>query len=232
MDTQTKWTLILVIASIQYALVYAFPTLEGYSGWLLFAFLLGRVMGLEHPEVSGYRSLNTSRKILGWIGIIIFLLCFTPQPFQISWNSKNYLISFLRGFQITFSFCKFEFHPSLCYHLLYRLVCLPKNQSKAFPWLWRQPYFGGSPVHVPSICSSKKASIRLGSFVRDYCWRGLFWWYMPSPEKIQMPSKSGKPQKMRFNYCSSASLVWWLYNTPISTASTCPMQRQQQSYNI
>ncbi|MCR9015299.1 site-2 protease family protein [Aquiflexum gelatinilyticum] len=84
MDKQTKWMVILVIASVQYALVYAFPTLQGYSGWLLFAFLLGRVMGLEHPEVSGFKHLDRKRKILGWISIIIFLLCFTPQPLQIS----------------------------------------------------------------------------------------------------------------------------------------------------
>ncbi|RZS97764.1 site-2 protease family protein [Cecembia calidifontis] len=78
---ETKWAIILLIAAAQYALVYIWPNLDGYTGWLLFAFLLGRVMGLEHPEVTGTREMNGSRKVLGWLAILIFLICFTPQPF-------------------------------------------------------------------------------------------------------------------------------------------------------
>lgn len=81
LPTQTKWTIILMIASVQYALVNVWPGLEGYSGWLLFGFLLGRLMGIEHPEVSGFKKLDKNRQILGWIAIVIFILCFTPQPF-------------------------------------------------------------------------------------------------------------------------------------------------------
>lgn len=84
LENQTKWMIILLIAASQYTLVYIFPGLQGYSGWLLFAFLLGRVMGLKHPEVNGFKELNGQRQILGWIAILIFVLCFTPQPFQIS----------------------------------------------------------------------------------------------------------------------------------------------------
>jgi len=73
-----------LMAASQYTLVYLYPSLQGYSGWLLFAFLLGRLMGLEHPEVNGFKELNSNRKIIGWIAILIFVLCFTPQPFQIS----------------------------------------------------------------------------------------------------------------------------------------------------
>lgn len=78
---QTKWTIILSIAAAQYVIVYIWPSFEGYTGWLLFAFLLGRVMGLEHPEVSGFSEMDHRRKVLAWIAILIFFLCFTPQPF-------------------------------------------------------------------------------------------------------------------------------------------------------
>lgn len=81
LPNQTRWTIILLIAALQYATVYVWPDNEGYSGWLLFAFLLGRLMGIEHPEVNGMRQMNQTRKIIGWLAILIFLLCFTPQPF-------------------------------------------------------------------------------------------------------------------------------------------------------
>lgn len=81
LPSQTKWTIILMIVSVQYALVNIWPGLEGYSGWLLFGLLLGRLMGIEHPEVSGFKNLDKNRQILGWLAILIFILCFTPQPF-------------------------------------------------------------------------------------------------------------------------------------------------------
>lgn len=80
-SSETRWAIILLIAAIQYAILYIWPDLEGYTGWLLFAFLLGKVMGLEHPEVSGTKEMNGARKVLAWLAILIFLLCFTPQPF-------------------------------------------------------------------------------------------------------------------------------------------------------
>ncbi|MCH7414299.1 site-2 protease family protein [Belliella sp. R4-6] len=78
---QTKWMIILMMAAFQYLIAFIFPEIQGYSGWLFFAFLLGRVMGLSHPEVSGNKELDQKRKIIGLIAIVIFILCFTPQPF-------------------------------------------------------------------------------------------------------------------------------------------------------
>lgn len=78
---QTKITISLSIAAVQYVLAFVKPEWEGYQGWLFFAFLLGRVMGLRHPEVSGFRTLDTKRKIVGWLAILIFALCFSPKPF-------------------------------------------------------------------------------------------------------------------------------------------------------
>lgn len=78
---QTKVTIALTLAAGQYALAFVKPEWEGYQGWLFFSFLLGRVMGLQHPEVNGNRPLDTQRKIIGWIAIVIFALCFSPKPF-------------------------------------------------------------------------------------------------------------------------------------------------------
>lgn len=79
-----RLTLALSLAAGQYLLSFFQPTWEGYQGWLFFAFLLGRVMGLVHPEVAGLQAVDSKRKVLGWIALVIFILCFSPQPFQMS----------------------------------------------------------------------------------------------------------------------------------------------------
>ncbi|GAB3662823.1 site-2 protease family protein [Echinicola sediminis] len=81
---QSRWAITLSIVAVQYMLSFYFPRLEGYEGWLLFAFILGRLIGIEHPPSLDERPINTPRKILAWLAIVIFILCFTPQPFQIS----------------------------------------------------------------------------------------------------------------------------------------------------
>lgn len=66
--------------SSQYLLV-TFTSIEGYGGWLLFAFIVGRFLGVYHPPVIDNRPLGLDRKILGWIAILVFILCFSPRPF-------------------------------------------------------------------------------------------------------------------------------------------------------
>ncbi|GAA0880238.1 site-2 protease family protein [Algoriphagus jejuensis] len=78
---QTKMTIALSLAASQYFVAFVKPEWEGYQGWLLFAFLLGRFMGLKHPEVTGTRELDWKRKYIGWLAILIFALCFSPKPF-------------------------------------------------------------------------------------------------------------------------------------------------------
>lgn len=65
----------------QFLLAYIFPSIMGYQGWLFFAFVLGRFLGVYHPGAIDQRPLSTGRKILGWLCLLIFVLCFSPQPF-------------------------------------------------------------------------------------------------------------------------------------------------------
>lgn len=69
---------VLIFAS-QFFAEIIFPGVKGFNGWLLFAFLIGRVLGVYHPPAQVEEPLNTSRKILGWLCLIIFVLCFTPR---------------------------------------------------------------------------------------------------------------------------------------------------------
>ncbi len=55
--------------------------LEGYPGWLVFAFVLGRILGVHHPPAALDEPLSPARKVLGWFSLLVFILCFTPQPF-------------------------------------------------------------------------------------------------------------------------------------------------------
>ncbi|MBI1937248.1 MAG: site-2 protease family protein [Ignavibacteriales bacterium] len=56
----------------------------GWTGWLLWAFVLFFVVKVKHPPVPNFEKLSTGRMILGYIAIIIFILSFSPTPFVLS----------------------------------------------------------------------------------------------------------------------------------------------------
>lgn len=68
-----------VILTVQFFVSSIFK-IEGYTGWLLFSVLIGRFIGVDHPQVIDNRPLTMGRKVLGWVALIIFILCFSPQP--------------------------------------------------------------------------------------------------------------------------------------------------------
>lgn len=74
--------LILALAVILIQLTFSkfAPQISGYSGFLAFGFLIGRVLGVYHPETVDNIPLGITRKILGWLAILIFIICFSPNP--------------------------------------------------------------------------------------------------------------------------------------------------------
>lgn len=70
----------LGIFVVQYLTVTLFPTAKGYSGWIVFAYVIGRFIGVQHPPSDDETPLSLGRKILGWVALIIFVLCFAPNP--------------------------------------------------------------------------------------------------------------------------------------------------------
>lgn len=64
----------------QIALTSAVPGLEGNPGWLLFGLLLARGTGIFHPPAPDERPLSVGRQVLGWLLLVIFVLCFSPSP--------------------------------------------------------------------------------------------------------------------------------------------------------
>ncbi len=76
----TNLLVAVAVFSGQFALSWVFPGMQGYEGWLAFAFLLGRFLGLYHPPALHDHPLGVGRQMLGWLSLIIFILCFSPAP--------------------------------------------------------------------------------------------------------------------------------------------------------
>ncbi len=55
-----------------------------WPGWILWAIILTRFLGINHPPTMMDHPLNPKRRFIGWLAIIIFFLCFTPVPFGIT----------------------------------------------------------------------------------------------------------------------------------------------------
>ncbi|HEX5169262.1 MAG TPA: site-2 protease family protein [Cyclobacteriaceae bacterium] len=70
----------LLIVVFLLGMAWFFPNVKGYSGWLFFGLLVGRLLGVRHPPSEIEQPLDTRRQILGWICLLIFILSFSPQP--------------------------------------------------------------------------------------------------------------------------------------------------------
>jgi membrane-associated protease RseP (regulator of RpoE activity) len=77
----TALLMALAVVLAQLGVAYVFPAAEGYIGFMFFAVVLGRFLGVYHPETEHDEPLDTKRKLLGWLALIIFILCFSPKPF-------------------------------------------------------------------------------------------------------------------------------------------------------
>ncbi len=83
LSLQQKLMISLGIIAIQEFLLLSIPGIEGYGGWMLFAFFIGRFLGVYHPASEIEEPLSMNRKILGWIALIVFIISFSPQPLVI-----------------------------------------------------------------------------------------------------------------------------------------------------
>ena len=80
---QTKLMYTMIIIAVQYLIIVIWPHAEGYPSWFFFAFLIGRFLGVYHPPSEIEEPLSLNRQILGWLALVIFLLCASPKPIMI-----------------------------------------------------------------------------------------------------------------------------------------------------
>ena len=74
-------TLLTLLSQILIASLW--QDLEMNFIWLLYAFLVVRFLGADHPPAYHEHRVNLPRQILGWVAIIIFILCFSPSPIEV-----------------------------------------------------------------------------------------------------------------------------------------------------
>jgi len=85
--SENRMTSLLVTLSVviaQLGLSWLHPDWEGYSGFIVFVFVLGRFLGIYHPETELEEPLDTKRQVMGWLALVIFVLCFSLKPFLMS----------------------------------------------------------------------------------------------------------------------------------------------------
>ncbi len=86
-DNKVNNLLITVLVFVtQYAIAEWMPDWRGFMGYFVFAFIIGRFLGTEHPGAISEKPLGTGRKLLGWFAILVFILSFSPQPFVFIMN--------------------------------------------------------------------------------------------------------------------------------------------------
>ncbi|GAB3946953.1 site-2 protease family protein [Spirosoma harenae] len=83
-NNTTSLLITLSIVAAQLLVSWGWPAIKGYSGFLVFVFVLGRFLGVYHPETELEEPLDLKRQIMGWVALVIFILCFSPKPFLIS----------------------------------------------------------------------------------------------------------------------------------------------------
>ncbi len=82
-SVKTNLMVAMLVLAVQFFWLLAFPGSRGFYGWLVFALLIGRFLGVYHPEAYFEEPLDLKRKVLGWIALIVFVLCFSPAPFVV-----------------------------------------------------------------------------------------------------------------------------------------------------
>ncbi len=55
----------------------------GYTGWLIWTLLIVFLVRVEHPPVMHAEELTPTRRVLGYVALAIFLLCFSIQPLSV-----------------------------------------------------------------------------------------------------------------------------------------------------
>lgn len=77
------WMLTVLTLLSQALLASLIGGLEMNFIWLLYAFLVVRFLGVDHPPAYHEHKVNLPRQVLGWVAIIIFILCFSPTPIEV-----------------------------------------------------------------------------------------------------------------------------------------------------
>ncbi len=74
----------ILLSGLQFVLALGFGPVLPNVIWLLYAGMAVRLIGLDHPVAPDNTPLTTRQKIMGWAAILIFILCFSPNPITLT----------------------------------------------------------------------------------------------------------------------------------------------------
>lgn len=82
------WTLGASVVSLVLSaiLIYGIFGPDGtarFMLWAIWSLFVLFLVGIEHPPVMNEQPLSPGRKVLGWLSILIFILCISPNPFYL-----------------------------------------------------------------------------------------------------------------------------------------------------
>ncbi|MDE3059049.1 MAG: site-2 protease family protein [Bacteroidota bacterium] len=82
--SRIAFTVIIIIGLIGFLPLLGMTSSFGWTGWLFWGLILFFVVKLDHPPVLNEEPLDSTRTLIGWAALFIFLLSFSPSPFSIS----------------------------------------------------------------------------------------------------------------------------------------------------
>ncbi|MEX0680147.1 MAG: site-2 protease family protein [Balneolales bacterium] len=77
--TFSGWAIVLFLTMFLLAL-FDSNRFSGFTIWIFWALFIVFLVRIEHPPVIDEHPLTPGRKILGWLCMIIFFLCISPNP--------------------------------------------------------------------------------------------------------------------------------------------------------
>ena len=87
-DIKRRILIVIWVMVVQVLLAFFVPFLGQYGFYVLFAFVIGRFLSVDHPKAIEDKPLDLKRKVVGWIGLFVFIISFTPNPLQVEINEK------------------------------------------------------------------------------------------------------------------------------------------------
>ncbi len=74
------WGRSLIITAVIIYFYIGMNDSNGYTVWLVWALFVLFLVKIEHPPVIIERPLTPTRRILGWVSMLILILCISPNP--------------------------------------------------------------------------------------------------------------------------------------------------------
>jgi membrane-associated protease RseP (regulator of RpoE activity) len=81
--TLATWLVSLICVTITWLLTQDTNFGSGFGVWIMFMLFIVYFVKIEHPPVIHEQKLGPGRTLLGWITMIIFILCISPTPIYV-----------------------------------------------------------------------------------------------------------------------------------------------------